>query len=111
MAAQDTSKQNRLVMIAMGAFLVFGAVLALTQPAGEFPPTAYAIFNIALDAVMVLLMAILIFANLRSPPGGLKAVATGIGVIGLIAGLVQVGIRFTSDHAWWTGNYPPPVFN
>ena len=109
--AEPNYKQNRLVMIGMGAWLIFGAVMALTQPADEFPPYFYALFNIALDAVMTILMVILLAAEVRTPSGGLKGIALLVGVLGIVAGSVQVLIRFTSDHAWWTGNYAPPVFN
>jgi hypothetical protein len=81
----------------------------LIEPAGEYPPSAYAIFNISLDAVLTLLLAILFFAERASPPGGMKALAMLAACAGVLAGVGQVLIRFTSDHAWWTGNYFPPV--
>jgi multidrug transporter EmrE-like cation transporter len=111
MAGSGSSKQNRIVMIFMAVVLVFGLVTALIEPAGEFPPQAYAIFNMALDALITLLLAVLFFAERASAPGGMKTVALLAGVVGVVAGLGQVLIRFTSDHAWWTGQYLPPVFN
>ncbi len=109
--AEPNYRQTQLVMLFMGAFLIFGAVMATIMPADEFPPYAYAVFNIALDAVMTVLLVILLVGTLSAPSGGLKPLAFGVGVLGILAGAVQVAIRFTSDHAWWTGNYLPPVFD
>jgi hypothetical protein len=111
MAAAGSSKQNRYVMLGMAVVLIFGAVTALFQPAGEFPPTAYAIFSMCLDGLMTVLLGVLLVAERGGAPGGLKTAAMLAGVLGVMAGAVQVLIRFTSDHAWWTGNYLPPVFN
>lgn len=111
MAAAASARQNRIVMLVMGAYLIVSLGIALTQPAGEFPPWGYAVFNIALDAVMTVLLAILVLAERGSPPGGMKAVGMVVGGLGVLAGAAQVAIRFTSDHAWWTGNYLPPVFS
>jgi hypothetical protein len=111
MATAASAKQNRIVMLVMGAYLIFGLAMAVTQAAGEFPPWGYAVFNIVLDAVMTLLLAVLVLAERGAPLGGLKAVAMTVGGLGVLAGVAQVAIRFTSDHAWWTGSYLPPVFN
>ncbi len=110
-AAKDSAKQNRYVMISMGLVLMFGAFTAMTVPAGEYPPQFYAIFNIVLDATMTVFLVFLLVSARATPPGGLKPVARLIGAVGVLAGALKVLIRFTSDHAWWTGNYLPPVFN
>ncbi|MGL4319415.1 MAG: hypothetical protein ACRC6I_18375 [Paracoccaceae bacterium] len=111
MTEAKASNQNTLVVLFMSVFLIASAVLALISPAGEFPPAFYQMFTMGLDAVMTLLLCILVLSLGSSPPGGLRTAARIIGPIGIVAGLVKVGIRFTSDHAWWTGNYLPPVFN
>jgi hypothetical protein len=111
MATANRGKQNRLVILLMAAVLGFGLFTAVTIPAGEFPPSAYAIFNIILDAVMTLLLSVLLLAERKTEASVVKTVAMLVGGAGVLAGLAQVLIRFTSDHAWWTGHYLPPVFN
>lgn len=97
-------------MLFMGAVLVFGLATALIQPAGEFPSMAYAVISMCLDGLMTVLLAILIVAERLAPPSSLGKAAMLVAVAGVLAGAAQVLIRFTSDHAWWTGNYLPPVF-
>jgi len=111
MAAVAASKQNPVVILGMSGVLIFGFVMAVTFPAGEFPPQAYAIFNLVLDAVMTLLLPVLLVAERRSERSGLKLAALLAGPLGVLAGVGQVLIRFTSDHAWFTGYYLAPVFN
>ena len=111
MAEAKTSKQNAMVAVFMSVVLIGGAILALIIPAGEFPPQFYQYFEMGLDALMVVLLVIIVATLGSSPAGGMRTAATIMGPIGVVAGLVKLGIRFTSDHAWWTGNYLPPVFN
>jgi hypothetical protein len=111
MAEKTPTNQNALVVVFMAVVLTGGAVIALISPAGEFPPQFYQMFEMGLDALMTVLLAILVSTLGRAPTGGLRMAATILGPIGVVAGLVKLGIRFTSDHAWWTGNYLPPVFN
>ncbi|MGL4320819.1 MAG: hypothetical protein ACRCS3_08150 [Paracoccaceae bacterium] len=111
MTAAKASNQNAIVVLVMAVVLSGGAVIALMSHAGEFPPSPYHLFVMGLDGVMTIALAILVATLGSSPPGGLRTAATIIGPIGVVAGIVKVGIRFTSDHAWWTGNYLPPVFS
>jgi hypothetical protein len=111
MAEIRNAKQNMIVALVMAVVLTGGAVIALMSHAGEYPPSPYHLFLMGLDGVMTIVLAILLATLGSSPPGGLRTLTTIIGPIGVVAGLVKVGIRFTSDHAWWTGNYLPPVFN
>ena len=111
MAAAGNSKQNRIVMLCMAAVLIFGVITAWVVPAGEFPTTGYAIFSMCLDGAMTLLLAGLIYGERQAAPSALRTAAVLAGGAGVLAGVAQVLIRFTSDHAWWTGNYLPPVFN
>ncbi len=111
MATADKTKQNTIVILLMAAVLIWGFVTAVTVPAGEYPPQGYAIFTLALDAAMTLILAVLLMAEGRSENSGLKAIAMVLGPLGVLAGAGQVIIRFTSDHGWWTGQYMAPVFN
>jgi len=111
MAEKTPTNQNALVAVFMAVVLTGGAVIALISPAGEYPPRFYQMFEMGLDAVMTVVLIILVATLGRSPAGRLRMAATILGPIGVVGGLVKLGIRLTSDHAWWTGNYLPPVFN
>lgn len=111
MAAAGTSKQNTIVILAMSMVLIWGFVTAVTVPAGEYPPSGYAIFTLALDAAMTAILTVLLIAESRSERSGLRTAAMLAGPLGVLAGAGQVVIRFTSDHGWWTGQYLAPVFN
>lgn len=111
MAGAKQSRQNSGVTLFMAVVLIGGAAIAMIVPAGEFPMPPYHLFEMGLDAVMTAILVILVATLGAAPEGGLRTMAAVIGPLGVIAGVVKVGIRFTSDHAWWTGNYLPPVFN
>ncbi len=111
MATAGVSRNNTVVILLMGAVLIWGAVSAITVPAGEFPPSPYHIVMLGLDVLITAILAVLVAAERSSPSSGLKSASMAIGALGVLAGLVQIGIRFTSDHAWWTGHYSAPVFN
>ena len=111
MATAGTSKQNLIVACFMSAVLIFGFGMAITQPAGEFPPRFYQMLKIGLDLALTVILLVLV-VSLRSAEGGTaKVAAMALGTVGVAAGIGKLAIRFTSDHAWWTGNYLPPVFN
>ncbi len=98
-------KQNQYVVMFMAAVLLFGAFNAVMVTADEYEPAGYVWFKVALDAAMTALTVILLATILRgAESGGLKVAAVLIGVVGLAAGLVKLGVRFTSDHGWWTGH-------
>ena len=98
-------KQNQYAVIFMSAVLLFGAFNAVMVTADEYDPEGYVWFNVALDAVMTGLTVILLAAIARgADSGGLKGAAILCGLVGLAAGLVKLGIRFSSDHGWWTGH-------
>ncbi len=111
MAEAKSTNQNTLVVLLMSVVLCGGAVIALSSHAGEFPPSPYHLFTMGLDGLMTVILAFLVATLGSSPPGGLRMAATIAGPIGVLAGVAKVGIRFTSDHAWWTGDYLAPIFN
>jgi hypothetical protein len=111
MAGTGAAKQNTIVILVMAVVLIAGLVSAVMIPAGEFPPYGYAIFEIFLDVLMTIILAVLVFVDRHAGASGLHRLAMVSGPIGVLAGAAQCVIRFTSDHAWWTGHYLPPVFN
>lgn len=99
-------KTNQYAALFMAAVLLFGAFNAVMVTADEYDPAFYVWFNIALDAVMTGLMAVLLVAIARgAPAGALKSAALGLGAVGILAGLVKLYARFSSDHGWWTGHF------
>jgi hypothetical protein len=111
MTGAAATKQNSIVILVMSAVLIGGLASAVIIPAGEFPPYGYALFNMGLDALMTVLLGVLVFAEQRAAPSALRRITVVLGPLGFVAGLAQFAIRFTSDHAWWTGHYLAPVFN
>ncbi len=111
MAGAGAARQNTIIILVMAVVLIAGLVSAVLIPAGEFPPYGYAIFEIALDLLMTIILAVLVFADRHADASLLRRAAMVLGPLGVLAGLAQGAIRFTSDHAWWTGHYLPPVFN
>lgn len=111
MAERGSLDRSPWVPVGIGAWLCFAFWLALTSHAGEFPPAGYAWFTIALDVLVPLVLALLVLRAGSYPPGVPRLLAILVGGAGVLAGAGKVAIRFTSDHAWWTGNYLPPVFN
>jgi hypothetical protein len=109
MPMADPAKQmktNQIVACFMGAVLIFGAFNAVMVTADEYDPAGYVWFNIALDAAMTGLMVILLVSILNgAPSSGLKAAALLLGAFGVLAGLVKLGARLSSDAGWWTGHY------
>ena len=111
MAAAGSPKQNLIIACFMAVVLIWGFHTGIMVPAGEFPPRSYQMMEIGLDLAMTVLLVILL-VSLRSSAGGVpKVAAIVLGAVGVAAGIGKLAIRFTSDHAWWTGNYLPPVFN
>ncbi len=111
MASAGATKQNTIVILVMSVVLIGGLISAVIIPAGEFPPYGYALFEIGLDTLMTVLLAVLVFVERNGAPSGVRRAAILLGPVGVLAGGAQLVIRFTSDHAWWTGHYLPPVFN
>lgn len=60
MAGAGAAKQNTIVILVMSAVLIAGLISAVMIPAGEFPPSGYALFEIGLDALMTILLAVLV---------------------------------------------------
>jgi hypothetical protein len=100
------AKTNQYVLIAMSLVLIFGAYTAVMVTGSEYDPAGIVWLNLALDAGMTVLAVILGVQVIRAPDAaGLKVVAILIGAVGFLAGLVQLAVRFSSDHGWWTGHY------
>jgi hypothetical protein len=109
MAQDSKARSNGILMLVMCAVLFWGAWQALFVPAGEFPPAGVVWLDLVLDAGVTVALAALVLMQAAGTAGPLRAVLAVLAPLAVIAGLVQIGVRFTSDHAWWTGHYLPPV--
>jgi hypothetical protein len=100
------AQSNQYVVLFMGLVLLFGAFNAVMVTADEYGPASLVWLYLGLDALMTVLLPILMVQVAKSaPPSGLKTVAMLLGVAGVIAGLVKLAARFSSDHGWWTGHF------
>jgi hypothetical protein len=106
--ADTSSKSNYYAALFGGAVLLWGAYSALILPGGEYPMPPMHFLEMAFDLGLTIAIAGLTFLNLRpASDTNLRSVAILVGCAGVIAGLVQLGIRFHSDHGWWTGHFNP----
>jgi hypothetical protein len=80
-------------------------------PAGPYPPSPVHLLMFGLDVVITLILAVLVRAERQAAPSGLRSGALILGPLGVLAGLLQIGVRLTSDHAWHTGHFAAPVLN
>lgn len=100
------AKTNSYVVLAMSAVLLFGAFNAVMVTANEYDPSTIVWMNLGLDLGMTVLLPILLVqVGKRAAPSGLKTAAMLLGVVGVLAGLVKLGARFSGDAGWWTGHY------
>lgn len=99
-------KQNQYVVLFLSAVLLFGAFNAVMVTADEYDPATIVWMNFGLDlAMLACLVALLTITSRGAEPGGLKTAALGLGALGVIAALVKLFARFSSDHGWWTGHF------
>ncbi|MDZ4394677.1 hypothetical protein [Cypionkella sp.] len=100
------AKTNAYVVIGMSIVLLFGAFNAITITADEYDPETLVWMNLVLDAAMTVLLGVILTQVARlNEPGGLKTAALVLGPLGVIAGLIKLAARFSSDHGWWTGHF------
>jgi hypothetical protein len=109
MAADADNKAIPVLAAVLGAYMVWSAWQALTVAAGEFPMSPGHYLEMAIDLGMTLVLGGLVVTLFRAPLTAPRLGAIVLAAAGLLGGLVQLGIRFTSDHGWWTGQYPPVV--
>lgn len=106
MADAKQMKTNQYVVLFLSAVLVFGAFNAVMITANEYDPETIVYMNLGLDLLMtVCLIALLAQVMKGAEAGGLKTAALGLGAVGLLAGLVKLAARFSSDAGWWTGHF------
>ncbi len=99
-------KTNQYVAIAMSVVLLFGAISAVTVTASEYDPSTLVWMHLGIDLLMTVLLPVLLVQVARgAEPGGLKTAALVVGALGVLAGLVKLAARFSSDHGWWTGHF------
>ncbi len=100
------AKTNAYVVIGMSIVLLFGAFNAIMITAEEYDPETLVWMNLGLDVAMTVLLVVLLTQVAKlTEPGGLKTAALVLGPLGIIAGLVKLVARFSSDHGWWTGHF------
>lgn len=105
----DPAKQattNAYVVIGMSVVLLFGAFNAIAITGDEYSPEILVWMYLGLDGLMTVLLAILWTQVARlNEPGGLKTAALILGPLGIIAGVIKLAARFSSDDGWWTGHF------
>ncbi|WP_395543345.1 hypothetical protein [Neotabrizicola sp. sgz301269] len=104
--AQQTAKQPLYIVIFMSVVLIFGAASAVVVTADEYDPASLVYLELGLDLAMTICLAVLLMQVLKSASeGGLRSAALVLGPLGLLAGLVKLAARFSSDAGWWTGHF------
>lgn len=104
--AQQAAKQPLYIVIFMSVVLIFGAVSAVVVTADEYDPASLVYLELGLDLAMTICLAVLLMQVLKSASeGGLRSAALVLGPLGLLAGLVKLAARFSSDAGWWTGHF------
>lgn len=91
---------------ALSIYLVLRFLWAIFTPGGEYPMPPWHYVSMGINLVLlacVLLMRPGLFPEqgYNDPRAGWANVLFGLG---LIAGVGLLGIRFTSNAAWWTGH-------
>lgn len=100
------AQTNQYILLGMSAVLIFGAFNAVMVTADEYDPSTLVWMNLGLDLALTGLLPVMLWQVAKSAPaGGLKTAAMLVGIAGLIAGLVKLAARFSSDHGWWTGHF------
>jgi hypothetical protein len=100
------AQTNQYVVLFMGVVLLFGAFNAVMITASEYDPQTLVFMHLGIDALMTVLLPILLVqVGREAPPSGLKTAAMVLGTVGVVAGLVKLAARFSSDHGWWTGHF------
>jgi hypothetical protein len=104
--AEKQAKTNQTVVLLMSAVLLFGAFRAVMVTADEYDPSTIVWMNFGIDLLMTILLPVLLVQVAKNAPeSGLKTAALVLGGIGVLAGLVKLAARFSSDHGWWTGHF------
>ncbi|QYK40775.1 MAG: hypothetical protein KF887_15395 [Paracoccaceae bacterium] len=113
MAQPAPSRLNRFVPVFMSLYLIVTLAYRATVPGTEFPPRFYQMFSMGLDGAITLLLAAMLTGLAKGvrPEGGWSPVMRLLILAGVLAGIGLFGIRLSSDHGWWTGHYPPLVFD
>lgn len=100
------AKTNQYVTIGMSVVLIFGAASAVMVTASEYDPSTLVWMHLGIDLLMTILLPVMLYQVASAEDAaGLRTVALVVGGIGLLAGLVKLAARFSSDHGWWTGHF------
>ena len=104
MTDPDIAKREQTVAFFAAIVLAFGATRAVFVSASEYDPEALLWLWLAIDVAMTALCGIFLFDLQKGPPGTRRKLALIAAALGLVAGLIKIGVRFSSDHGWWTGH-------
>ncbi len=106
MAGADTTARSWLIFRLLAAFLTLQFLWNLLVPGGAWPLSPVHYMNMAFDLGMLIGLI-----GVRSRLAAAYADNSGrlnmmylLFVVGVIAGVGLLGIRFTSDAAWYTGH-------
>lgn len=102
---EQQAKTNGIVALVAGLLQIVTTIQAVFVTASEYGPSSAVWLGFGLDALMMVAFAA-IFLQFLKTPEGIPWRSVGLPMAGLAAVLsfVQVAIRFTSEHAWWTGH-------
>jgi hypothetical protein len=103
-AARQTRINSISALVAAGLQIVT-TIEALFVTAQEYDPAGMVWLSLGLDAGIAVAFGVLFFQLLKVEPGTpWRAIGLPAAAIASVLSLVQVAIRFTSDHGWWTGH-------
>jgi hypothetical protein len=99
------ARTNGITAIVACLLQVVTTFEALFVTASEYDPASMVWLSLALDAGLFVATAAIFVQFLGSPPATpWRALALPLTAVACVLSLLQVVIRFTSDHGWWTGH-------
>jgi hypothetical protein len=104
-ATARQTRINSISALAAAALQTVTTAEALFVTADEYDPASMVWISLGLDAGIAVAFGIFFVQLLKTPPGTpWRSVGLPAAAIASLLSLLQVAIRFTSDHGWWTGH-------
>jgi hypothetical protein len=102
---EQLAKTNGITALVAGLLQIVTTFQALFVTASEYDPSTAVWMGLGLDALMAVACAA-IFVQFLNTPATTPWRGIGLPMAGLasVLSLIQVGLRFSSDHGWWTGH-------